>query len=92
MSAIRPPLEAGMEALFERRNLAGRTICRDHELFLHVVEGVERVEKFFLRALLAGDELDIVHQQDIVVPVSFPERREAIISNSVDQLVGELFG
>ena len=34
---------------------------------------VKRVEKLFLRTLLADDELDIVNQQDVVIAVLVPE-------------------
>ena len=36
---------------------------------------VKRVEKLFLRTLLADDELDIVNQQDVVIAVLVPELR-----------------
>ena len=35
-------------------------IGRDDDLFLRVIEGVERVEEFFLTVALARDELNIV--------------------------------
>ena len=58
------------------------------------MKGVEGVEKFLLGTFLADDELDIVDQQDVVVPVLFPEFRGGnvvLVPDRVDQLVGELF-
>ena len=52
------------------------------------------MEKFLLCAFLTYDELDIVDEKDIVVPVFFPEFRGGyvvLITDSVNQLVGKGF-
>ena len=41
----------------------GKMCIRDR--LVGVVQGVEGVEELFLGGLLAGDELDIVHQQQV---------------------------
>ena len=48
------------------------------------------MEEFFLGADLAGDELDVVHQQQVGHPVFFPERRHVAALDGGDQLVGEV--
>jgi hypothetical protein len=83
------PLEAAEEALFEGRDLAGRAVAGDHDLLLGIVKRVEDVEELFLRAVLAGDELDVVHEQHVGVAILLPERGQAIEPDGVDHLVEE---
>src|SRR6185369_16890918 len=54
-------------------------------------EVVERMEKFFLDALLAGEELDVVDQQHIDVAVPLTELRQAVFLQGLNELVGEFF-
>jgi hypothetical protein len=53
-------------------------------------ERVEGVEELLLGALLALQELDVVDQQDVVVPVAALEGAGAVVADGVDELVGEL--
>ena len=48
------------------------------------------MKELLLGLYLAGDELDIVHQQDIRLPVLFPELRVAVFPDGGDQLIGEV--
>ena len=48
------------------------------------------MEKLLLGLLLAGDELDVVHQQQVRAPVFLPEFLGAARLDGVDQLVGEV--
>ena len=48
------------------------------------------MEELLLGLLLAGDELDIVHQQDARLPVLLPELGVAALPDGGDQLVGEV--
>ena len=48
------------------------------------------MEKLLLGGLLAGDELDIVHQQQVGHAVLHPEVLGAASADGGDQLVGEL--
>ena len=48
------------------------------------------MEELLLSLLLAGDELDIVHQKDARLPVLFPELGVAALPDGGDQLVGEV--
>ena len=66
------PLEARAQAFHQAGRIIGRRIARDDDLLLVLVELVEGVEEFFLRALLAGEDLNIVDQQHVrraIVPM-----------------------
>ena len=56
-----PPLEAGAQTVVELRHLHRRPVGGDDYLVAGFIDVVEGVEKFLLRSLLAGDELNIVH-------------------------------
>ena len=68
-----PPLEAAAQALFQLGDFPGRLVGGQDDLLPGGVQGVEGVEKFFLGARFAGEELNIVHHQHVDVPVFFPE-------------------
>ena len=84
------PLEAGLKTVVEQLHLLGRTVGGEDDLTLGLVEGVEGMEKFFLGGLLARDELDVVHQQQVGHAVLHPEVLGAAGADGGDQLVGEL--
>ena len=86
------PLEAGDEAGLELRNLAGAAVAGEDDLFAGLEEVVERVEEFFLDALLAGEELDVVEQEDVGVAITLAELDEVLLLQRLDELVGEFFG
>ncbi len=48
------------------------------------------MEKFLLGGFLAGDELNIIHQEQVGFPVFAPELDVPAAFDGVDQLVGEL--
>ena len=56
------PLKAGAQTLFQALDLLGRAIRGDDDLFVGIVQELNVMEELFLGGL-AGDELDIVHQQ-----------------------------
>jgi len=60
-------------------SFGGESLDAD-DLLARLVERVEGVEELLLRALLARDELDVVDQEEIDVPVSAPELRRAVRS------------
>ena len=84
------PLKAGAQALFQALDLLGRAIGSNDDLLVGVVQGVEGVEELFLGGLLAGDELDIVHQQQVGHAVLHAEVLGAAGADGGDQLIGEL--
>ena len=84
------PLKAGAQPLLEALDLLGGAIGSDDDLLVGVVQGVEGVEEFFLRGLLARDELDIVHQKQVCHAVLHAEVLGAAGADGGDQLIGEL--
>ena len=50
------------------------------------------MEELLLDAFLAFDELDVVDQQHVDVAVTALEGRLAVVTQRVDEVVGELFG
>ena len=50
------------------------------------------MEELLLGAFLALQELDVVHQEDVDVPVAALERHFTVVTQAVDEVVGELFG
>jgi hypothetical protein len=92
MSAMRPHSKRLCRPLFEGRDLAGRTVARDHDLLLGVVEGIEDVEELFLCPVLARDELDVVDEEHVDGAVLVTEGGQAIEADGVDHLVDEAIG
>ena len=86
------PLEAGDEAGLESGDLLGRPVGGEHDLPAGLVDGVERVEELFLRGLLALEELDVVHQQQVDFAVAAAELAHLAGLDGGDELVGELLG
>ena len=86
------PFKARDEAVFQPLNFAGRTVAGEHDLLVRLVQRVERVEKFLLDALLAGEKLDVVNQQHVGLAVFFAEADELVVLNAVNVFVREFLG
>ena len=86
------PLEAGPQPVLQCRKLFRRAVRRDDDLFVRVVQRIEGMEELFLSAFLAFDELDVVDQQDVDVAEAAFERCGAVVTQRVDEVVGELLG
>ena len=69
-----------------------RPVGGHHDLLLGVVQGVEGVEELLLGLLLALQELDVVNQQDVHVAVALPKLRALVLTDGVDEVVGQFFG
>src|SRR5690349_1194272 len=87
-----PPLESRAQTLLDLGNVLRRRVARHDDLFARLVERVEGVEELLLRPLLAGDELDVVDQEQIDVAIARAELRRAVVANCVDELVREALG
>jgi len=72
MSAIRPT-RTRAQAVFQLRDRFRRPVARKNDLLAFLMDRVERVEELFLCSLFAGDELDIVDEQDIDASVALAE-------------------
>ncbi len=84
-------LKAGHQPLFQVRDILGRAVGGEHDLLSGVKQGVEGVEKLFLRAFLAGEEMDVIHQQQVNFAVFGTEFRHLVGADGFDHLVGKLF-
>ena len=87
--ADHPLLEPADQALGQRRDLERRRVARQDDLAVPLVQLVERVEKFFLAAVLVRDEVDVVDDQDLGLAVLAPERVELPPLDRGDELVDE---
>jgi len=58
-------------------------------LFAAFIQRIEGVEKFLLGAFLAGDELDIIHGQQVGLAVFFLELGGGAVADGQNQLIGE---
>jgi hypothetical protein len=63
------PPEASLEAIFEAREGASGACLEKNDLFVVVAQRIEEVEEFFLRFFRVGDELHVVHDEDVVLAV-----------------------
>src|SRR5258705_6238606 len=54
------------------------------------MDGVECVEELFLRALLTGEELDVVDEEPVEAAIALAELLALLSADRVDELVGEL--
>src|SRR5437762_5890045 len=52
---------------------------------------IERMEKFFLRALLASEKLDVIDQKKVGLTISLPKLDQIAVLDRVDELVDEKF-
>ncbi|MNE56050.1 hypothetical protein D3C80_1509270 [compost metagenome] len=56
------------------------------------VQSIKRMEKFLLRRFFAGQELNVVNQQNINVAVFVAEAFTAVITDGIDEFIRELLG
>ena len=61
------PGEAAAQPILDARQLGRQLVAGEDDLLVGVVEGVEGVEELVLRAVLVGQELDVVDQQHVGV-------------------------
>ena len=86
------PLEAGNQPSLEAGDLGGRTVAGEDDLPASLVERVEGVEELFLHRLLALEEVDVVHEEEVGLAKAAAEIGGRAILNCGDELVGELLG
>ena len=69
--------QAGIEPadhpLFQGIQFGWGTVTGNDDLLVGLFQGIEGVEKFFLGGFFIPQELDIIDEQDIDIPVFFPE-------------------
>jgi hypothetical protein len=87
-SPLEPRSQPGLKALDRAR---WPVACHDN-LAAVGVQVVERVEELFLRAALVGQELDVIHHQQLDRPVAPPELIAASLGDGRHEVVHELLG
>src|SRR3990172_9113774 len=85
-----PPLEAGAEAVFEAGDRPRLAVAGEDDLAAVSVEVVEGVEELLLGAVLAGEELDVVDEEDLRRAVAAAELVLAALGDGGDEVFGEL--
>ena len=85
------PLKSRAKALLEQRDLFRCAIRRQHNLLPGGVQRVEGVEELFLRALLIGEELNVINEQHIDLAEARTECLCATLLNAGDELIRERF-
>ena len=89
-SAGEAHLEPRGEPLFEIGDFRRRRIAGQDDLLAAVAEGVEGVEEFLLRPVLAGQELDVVDQEHVDLAVALAELGQFAVLDRADVVVREL--
>ena len=84
-------LKTRPEAFLEGWQGLWRTVGRDDDLFVILIERVEGVEEFFLCFFLSADELNIVNDQHVNVAIFFLYTFNAIVAESPHDVARELF-
>ena len=54
-------------------DLGSRPVAGEHDLFMSIKKCIERMEKFFLRTLLASEKLDVIDQKKVGLTISLSE-------------------
>ena len=85
------PFEARAQAVFKCLDLARMAVALQDDVFVCIVQRVERMKEFFLRVLLFGEELDIVDEQDVDVAVFLAERFGIAVSDGIDEFIRKFF-
>src|SRR5699024_11838624 len=85
------PFKAGSQPVLESRNLLWCTVARNDDLLVVLMQCIERMEEFLLCRFLAGEELYIVNQQYIHIPVPVPEGFGLVVTDGVYVLIREFF-
>src|SRR5262245_19991108 len=81
--------EARPEALLEIRDLLRRAVAGQDDLAARE-EVVVRVEELVLGTLLAGQELDVVDQEEVAGPIPLTELWRLVVPDGGDEVVREL--
>ena len=87
-----PPAEAGLEPLLETVHLLRVAVGGHDHLLLVLQQGVEGMEEFLLRAILAGKELDVVDQQRIERAIVPLELVDHVVLQRLDHVGDEALG
>src|SRR5690606_27209512 len=82
-------LKARAEAIFHEIYFVRWAIGGEDDLCRLFHEGVEGVKKLLLNRVFAGDELDVIEEEDVGVSIFLFEVEGGLGFNGVDDLIGE---
>ena len=82
-------LESTPETVLKGGNVVWWTVAGQHDLSPVLLDGVERVEEFFLEAFFTLHELDVVYQKHVVSAMKVFELREFLVADRFDEAVHE---
>ena len=69
-----PPFEARDQAFFQIIKMIWTAVAGQHNLLVIAVQGVKRIEEFFLgRDFFSAKRLNIINQEQIQAPIDFFE-------------------
>src|SRR5690606_18127823 len=86
------PAEPADEACLQAGDLGRRPVTRENDLPAGFVQRIEGVEELFLRGLLTLEEVHVVHEQQVDLPVAALELLLRAALDCRDQVVRELLG
>ena len=84
--------EAGDEPLLQVGDFGGGAVTGEDDLLVRVEERVESMEELLLQALFAGEEVDVVDEQEIYMAIAPAEIGRGAVLDGVDELIGKLLG
>ena len=84
------PLETGAETIVQQCHFRGRTVRGQNNLTAGFVQSIEGMEEFVLYLFLTGNELHVVHQQQVCFAVLGAELAAAAGTDQFDELVDEV--
>lgn len=80
-----------MQAVFQLVDIRRRTITGHDNVFLLIEQFIEGIEDFHLSGIPGTEELHIIDEEEIQVPVLGPEFRHRMILDGIDEFIGECF-
>ena len=84
-------IEPADHPFFQGVQFPGGTVAGNDDLLVGLFQGVEGVEKLLLGGFPVPEELDVVDEEHVDVPVFFPEGFQPVVFHAFDQLIGEGF-
>src|SRR5699024_8399583 len=90
-SGDKAPFKAAAQPVLESRTLLWWTGARNDDLLVVLMQCIERMEECRLCRFLACEELYIVNQQYIHIPVPVPEGFGLVVPDGVYELIREFF-
>lgn len=83
--------KAALQTVLQLVNVRWRTITGHDDVFLLIEKLIEGIENFHLGGILGAEELHIVDEEEIQIPVLGPELGHGVVLDGIDELVGEGF-